>query len=152
MYSKKTAYPVPLTQGSINKKFNRKRGIKMNIIILSQVLYDEDAERAILGSLIVYPDIQKSIIASLTTDDFYLQKHKIIYQTITDLVHQGKTPNLHILKDALEKQGQLDAVDGIGYLFQLSDESVPPEIAYQIVDILKEKTKAEKPLKKLKRY
>jgi len=80
----------------------------MSSIILSQVLYDEDAERAILGSLIVYPEIQKSITASLTTDDFYLQKHKIIYQTITELVYQGKIPNLHILKDALEKQEKLD--------------------------------------------
>jgi replicative DNA helicase len=120
----------------------------MNIIILSQVLYDEDAERAILGSLIVYPEIQKNITASLTTDDFYLQKHKIIYQTITDLVHQGKIPNLHILKDVLEKQGQLDAVGGTGYLFQISDEGVPPDIAYQIVDILKEKTKSRKAFEK----
>jgi replicative DNA helicase len=103
-------------------------------------LFDEDAERAILGSLIVYPEIQKNITASLTTDDFYLQKHKIIYQTISDLVYQGKTPNIHILKDALEKQGQLDAVGGMGYLFQIFDESVPPDAAYQIVDILKEKT------------
>jgi replicative DNA helicase len=56
------------------------------------------------------------------------------------LVYQGKTPNLHILKDALEKQGQLDAVGGIGYLFQIFDESIPPDVAYQIVDILKEHT------------
>jgi replicative DNA helicase len=122
----------------------------MNSTILSQNfnLYDEDAERAILGSLIVYPDIQKPITARLTTDDFYLQKHKIIYQTIADLVHQGKTPNLHILKDALERQGQLDAVGGTGYLFQISDESVPPEIAYQIVDILEEKTRSRKAFEK----
>jgi replicative DNA helicase len=113
-------------------------------------LFDEDAERAILGSLIVYPEIQKSITASLTIDDFYLQKHKIIYQTIADLVYQGKIPNLHILKDALEKQEKLDPIGGTGYLFQISDESVPPEIAYQIVDILKEKTKSRKVFEKTK--
>jgi replicative DNA helicase len=124
----------------------------LNSIILSQNFnpFDEDAERAILGSLIVYPELQKPITASLTTDDFYLQKHKIIYQTIAELVYQGKTPNLHILKDALEKQGQLDAVGGTGYLFQISDESVPPEIAYQIVDILKEKTRSRKAFEKTK--
>jgi replicative DNA helicase len=114
-------------------------------------LYDEDAERAILGSLIVYPELQKPITARLTTDDFYLQKHKIIYQTITDLVHQGKTPNLHILKDALEKQGQLDFVGGPAYIYQLSEEGVPPDIAYQIVDnILKDKTRRRKASEKFK--
>jgi replicative DNA helicase len=121
-------------------------------IILSQnhnySIFDEDAERAILGSLIVYQDIQKSITASLTTDDFYLQKHKIIYQTITDLIHQEKAIDIYILKDALEKQGQLDTVGGTGYLFQLSDENVPPDIALQIVDILKEKTKSRKAFEK----
>jgi replicative DNA helicase len=124
----------------------------MNNDILSQNfnLYDEDAERAILGSLIVYPELQKSITARLTTDDFYLQKHKIIYQTITDLVHQGKTPNLHILKDALEKQGQLDFVGGLTYLYQLSDESVPLDIVYQILDILEEKTRSRKIFEKAK--
>ena len=113
-------------------------------------LFDEDAERAILGSLIVYPEIQKNITANLTTDDFYLQKHKIIYQTITDLTCQGKTANINILKDALEKQGKLDLVGGTSYLLQVSDESVPPDIAYQIVDILKEKTKIRKAFEKTK--
>jgi replicative DNA helicase len=74
--------------------------------ILSQNfnLYDENAEKTILGSLIVYSELQKSITASLTADDFYLQKHKIIYQTIADLVYQGKIPNLHILKNKADKE------------------------------------------------
>jgi replicative DNA helicase len=124
----------------------------LNSIILSQNFkpFDEDAERAILGSLIIYPELQKPITARLTTDDFYLQKHKIIYQTITELIHQGKIPNLHILKDALEKQKQLDFVGGLAYLYQLSDESVPPEIAYQIADILEEKTRSRKAFEKTK--
>jgi replicative DNA helicase len=125
----------------------------MNNDILSQNfnLHDEDAERAILGSLLVYPEIQKPIITGLTTDDFYLQKHKIIYQTITDLTYQGKTANINILKDALEKQEQLDFVGGLSYLYQLSDENVPPDIAYQIIDILKEKTKSRKVFEKTKK-
>jgi Replicative DNA helicase len=143
---------VPQTQGSINGKFNRKRRTKLNSIILSQNFkpFDEDAERAILGSLIVYPELQKPITARLTTDDFYLQKHKIIYQTITDLVYQEKIPNFHILKDALEKQGQLDFVGGPAYIYQLSEEGVPSDIAYQIIDILKEKTKRRKASEKFK--
>jgi replicative DNA helicase len=126
----------------------------MNYDMLSQnnkKLYDEDAERAILGSLIAYPELQKSITTRLTTDDFYLQKHKIIYQTITDLVYQEKIPNFHILKDALEKQGQLDFVGGSAYIYQLSDEGVPSDIAYQIVDnILKDKAKRRKASEKFK--
>jgi replicative DNA helicase len=125
----------------------------MNNDILSQNfnLYDEDAERAIIGSLINYSELQKPITARLTTDDFYLQKHKIIYQVILELINQGKTPNSHLLKDLLEKQGQLDFVGGPTYLYQLSDESVPSEIAYQIADILEEKTRSRKAFEKTKK-
>lgn len=102
--------------------------------------YDEDAERAILGSLIVYPEIIDSVLTKLKIDDFYLQKHKIIYETIIDLFNQGKPLEIIILKDGLEKKGKLEFVGGVSYLFQLSEESVPPEIAFQIVDIIKEKS------------
>jgi len=102
--------------------------------------YDEDAERAILGSLIVYPEIIDSILTKLKIDDFYLQKHKIIYETIIDLFNQGKPLGLIILKDGLEKKGKLEFVGGISHLYQISEESVPPDIAFQIVDIIKEKS------------
>jgi replicative DNA helicase len=102
--------------------------------------YDEDAERAILGSLIVYPEIIDSVLTKLKIDDFYLQNHKIIYENIIDLFNQGKPLGLLILKDGLEKKGKLEFVGGISYLYQLSEESVPPDIAFQIVDIIKEKS------------
>jgi replicative DNA helicase len=103
-------------------------------------LYDEYAERAVLGSLIVYPETQKPITTSLTTDDFYLSQHRIIYEIIADVINQGKIPSVHLVKNELEKQGKLESVGGIAYLMQVLDESVPPDIALQIVDIIKEKS------------
>lgn len=102
--------------------------------------YDEDAERAILGSLIVYQEIIDSVLTKLKVEDFYIPKHKIIYESIIDLFNQGKYLEVVILKDFLEKKGKLDFIGGVSYLYQLSEESVPPEIAYQIVDIIKEKS------------
>jgi replicative DNA helicase len=103
-------------------------------------LYDEYAERAILGSLIAYPETQKSITARLTTDDFYLPQHRVIYEIITNIINQGKTPSIYLVKNELEKQGKLESVGGIAYLMQILEESVPPDIALQIVDIIKEKS------------
>jgi replicative DNA helicase len=123
----------------------------LNSIILSQNFkpFDEDAERAILGSLIVYPELQKPITARLTTDDFYLQKHKVIYQVVVDLFYQGKVFDIHVLRNELQKQGKLDEVGGNAYLLQILDESVPTDIASQIVNILIEKTKIRRTYKKL---
>jgi replicative DNA helicase len=101
-------------------------------------IFDEDAERAILGSLIAHPEIQKPVIASLTTNDFYLPQHRAIYEIITNIINQGKTPSVHLVKNELEKQGKLESVGGIAYLMQILDESVPPDIVLQIIGIIKE--------------
>jgi|GEM_PF-339136 len=106
----------------------------------SKMPYDEDAERAILGSLIVYPEIIDSVLNKLKIDDFYLQKHKVIYETIIDLFSQGKPLEIIILKDELSRRGKLEFVGGISYLYQISEEGVPPDTAFQIVDIIKEKS------------
>jgi replicative DNA helicase len=106
----------------------------------SEIPYDEDAERAILGSLIVYPEIVGSVLAKLKIDDFYLQKHKIIYEVIIGLFNQGKPLESIILKDELSRRGKLEFVGGISYLYQISEEGVPPDIAFQVVDIIKEKS------------
>jgi replicative DNA helicase len=102
-------------------------------------IYDEDAERAVLGSLITYPQCKKYVL-QLEEDDFYLQVHKDIYKVIIDLFFQGKAVNIHIVKDELQKRGIQDVV----YLWQVSDEDVPPDLVPQIINILKEKTKGRK--------
>jgi replicative DNA helicase len=138
----------------------------LNSIILSQNFkpFDEDAERAILGSLIVYPEVRRDIISSLrrdiisslrrdiisslSNDDFYLQKHKVIYQVIVDLFYQGKVFDINVLRNELQKQGKLDEIGGNAYLLQILDESVPTDIAHQIVNILREKTKIRRTYEK----
>jgi replicative DNA helicase len=102
----------------------------MNSIILSQNFnpFDEDAERAILGSLIVYPEVRRDIISSLSNDDFYLQKHRVIYQVIVDSFYQGKVFDIHVLRNELQKQGKLDEVGGNAYLLQILDESIPTDV------------------------
>jgi replicative DNA helicase len=104
--------------------------------------YDESAERAILGTLMNYPDVYR--LAGLTADDFYLPQHRFVYEAIVDVVNQGKIPSVYLVKNELEKQGKLESVGGIVYLMQILDESVPPDIALQIVDIIKEKSEYRK--------
>jgi replicative DNA helicase len=103
--------------------------------------FDEDAERAILGTLIVYPELRRDIISSLSNDDFYIQRHRIIYQAIVDLFYQENMFDIHLLRNQLQKQGKLDEIGGNGYLLQISEEGVPADIPHQIIGILKEKAK-----------
>ena len=114
----------------------------MNYNMLSQNnenLYDEDAERAILGSLIAYPE-DLDLIQRIDKFDFYLEKHRIIFDVIKKFYDEGKQISIILLKNELEAINKLSYVGEIQYLHQLIDEAVPREIATQIIDnILKEK-------------
>jgi len=115
----------------------------MSDIILSQNynypnLFDEDAERAILGSLIAYPE-DLDLLHQIDKFDFYLEKHRIIFDVIKKFYDEGKQVSVILLKNELESIGKLSYIGGIQYLYQLIDVAVPREITIQIIDILKEK-------------
>ena len=101
-------------------------------------IFDEDAERAILGSLIAYPE-DLDLLHQIDRQDFYLEKHRIMYDAIRRLYEEGKRADVIVLKNELENIGKLYYVGGIQYLYQIVDEAVPRDIASQIIDILKEK-------------
>jgi replicative DNA helicase len=109
--------------------------------LLTHHFFDEDAERAVLGTLIVYPELRRDIISNLSNNDFYIQRHRIIYQAIVELFYQEKMFDIHLLRNQLQKQGKLDEIGGNAYLLQISEEGVPVDITHQIIGILKEKTK-----------
>jgi hypothetical protein len=101
-------------------------------------LYDEDAERAVLGSLIAHPE-DLDLIQRIDKLDFYLEKHRIIFDVIKKFYDEGKQISIVLLKNELEVINKLSYVGEIQYLYQLVDEAVPREIIIQVIDILKEK-------------
>ena len=101
-------------------------------------IYDENAERAVLGSLIDRPETL-DLLHQIDKSDFYLENHRIIFDAIRKLYSEGKQINVILLKNELESINKLSHIGGIGYLYQLNDEAVPKDITAQIIDILKEK-------------
>jgi len=102
-------------------------------------MHNEDAERAILGSLIAHPE-DLDLIQRIDKFDFYLEKHRIIFDVIKKFYDEGKQINVILIKNELEAINKLSHIGEIQYLYQLIDEAVPREIATQIIDdILKEK-------------
>jgi len=126
----------------------------MNYNMLSQnnkKLYDEDAERAVLGSLIAHPE-DLDLIQRIDKFDFYLEKHRIIFDVIKKFYDEERQISIVLLKNELESIGKLSYVGDIQYLYQLVDEAVPREIVTQIIDdILKENRSYRELLNSIKR-
>jgi replicative DNA helicase len=84
-----------------------------------------DAERMILGSLLVGNAVFDEIAASLRWADFSIERHQRIYLRIADLFERGDVINRITVFEELTKAGQGDAGDWLGYLVDLEGESVP---------------------------
>lgn len=82
---------------------------------------DIENERAVLGAMMLDSSSIASVIPILKSDDFYKIAHQHIYQVLIDLYSQGETPDILVLKTALESKNMLETVGGIAYVSTLTD-------------------------------
>jgi len=86
-----------------------------------------EAEEAVLGSILIDPDAIIKIAPTLHADDFYLEKHRWIYQAALDL-HERRLPaDFVTLCDEMERRNQLQEVGGPAYITELVN-AVPTAI------------------------
>ena len=83
---------------------------------MKELPHDILLEKAILGSMILNPDCKPPLIHLLTKKDFYLEAHKILFDTISET-----DSDMVLIAKALEKAGNLKLAGGISYLGELLD-------------------------------
>jgi replicative DNA helicase len=83
-----------------------------------------DAERLVLGSIVIDDSLYLSTAAVLDADDFSLEKHRRIFARMGDLYDRGERIDRVALAEELMKKNQLESVDGFTYLASL-DEGLP---------------------------
>lgn len=80
-----------------------------------------DAEKFILGSILLDGSRFASVAGAITEDKFALQKHRCIWARISDLAERGENIDRVTLADELMRRGELESVDGLTYLTSLDD-------------------------------
>lgn len=83
-----------------------------------------DAEKAILGSIMLRPGAIHEINDIINPDSFYATKHSQIYKIMLDLSSKGEPIDILSLSHKLEEKGLLDQIGGSSYLSELTN-SVP---------------------------
>lgn len=83
-----------------------------------------DAERFVLGSILLEPEAYITVAGLLDESDFSLEANRRIYTRMRDLFERGQQIDRVTLADELMKQGQLESVGGLSYLVSL-DEGLP---------------------------
>lgn len=103
--------------------------------------HDIEAERALLGSILLSPDDCMDECAEKLAPDraaFYDLRHQLIYAALTDLREQHTTIDLVTLQAQLRKIGFLEQVGGMAYLVELSGCSVSPTTIGHYIEIVLE--------------
>src|SRR5690606_19122255 len=78
-----------------------------------------DAERAVLGSLLIDRDAIIKVAPILEPADFYDRRHATLYRAIVTLYHRRTPADLITLTDELERRGELEQVGGVSGIQQL---------------------------------
>ena len=89
--------------------------------------HDPDAERAVLGAVLLDPDVLSLIIEKLQAGDFYLEINRNVYQACLDLHEKGVAVDLVTVRNHLDEQGELERVGSSSYLSSLVD--AVPDVA-----------------------
>ncbi len=80
---------------------------------------DIDAEKALLGSIMLRPDMIAETLESVPMGAFYIPKHNLIFQCMADLYGAGSPIDLLSISSKLKDSSKLDEVGGSSYLTEL---------------------------------
>ncbi len=84
--------------------------------------HSREAEEAVVGAVLINPEAYYDVAQFLQADDFYIHRHKWIWEAFTRL-HEQRTPvDMLTLSEELDRMGQLEELGGPAYLTSLINQ------------------------------
>jgi replicative DNA helicase len=83
--------------------------------------YNLEAERSILGAILLDDKAIHSAVETLRKEDFYLESHRRIFEKMFALTADGTAVDLVTLKNELQRSDELERAGGAAYLASLTD-------------------------------
>jgi replicative DNA helicase len=103
--------------------------------------HSEEAERGVLGAILLdgarVADL--CIQSRLTPDAFYIPAHRLIIETILEMVNESKVVDLVFVGDRLRNKGLLEKIGGAIFLDRLIDATPTAAHAQYYIDLVSEK-------------
>ncbi len=90
-------------------------------LVSDRLPHEPDAERAVLGALLLDPGALLQVLEKLRGNEFYLESHRIVFSACADLHQKGGAADLLTVTNHLREQGLLERVGGASYLSSLVD-------------------------------
>ena len=98
-----------------------------------------DAERSILGAILLDNNCYFQASQKLRADDLSIDSHRRIYARVIEMMEANRAVDIITLSEELRTQQQLEAVGGVAYLASLTDGVPPRPNIEHYVKIVKDK-------------
>lgn len=108
---------------------------------IRQVPHSNEAEQAFLCSFLIDPDMCFETVAhEVDVNDFYTQKHRLIYRHLNELNFQGVDVDITTLMESLRVSNELETAGGPSYLVGLMQAEGTAAFVQSYADIIKKKS------------
>ncbi len=104
--------------------------------------YDNEAEKSVLGSILLDPSRFKLI--TLSSEDFYIEQHKVLFNALTDMYINNSVIDTITIRNYLKDNNLLERMGGENYILALQDSIIVPSHVKHYQNILLEKSKLRK--------
>jgi len=88
---------------------------------LRRTPWSPEAEQAVLGAMLLDQDAALKAVQVLEDASFYREAHRRIFRAMVQLLDRGDVLDPLVLRDELERRGDLEAAGGMDYLAELLD-------------------------------
>jgi replicative DNA helicase len=102
--------------------------------------HSEESERAVLAAVLLSPHVLPTVTGRLVTEDFYLERHQLIYTSMLELQEHGSEIDLRTLQGQLELKNAFEAVGGMAYLASLDLDLPDLGRVESYVELVKERS------------
>ena len=85
-----------------------------------------DAERALLGALLLKPDAIHDVADTVKPESFYAEKHRLIFEAMRELTERSEPIDIVTLSERLTTNGSLERIGGRAYIAELAGEAPAP--------------------------
>ena len=102
--------------------------------------HDIEAEKSVLGAMLLDKEAIYVAIQNLRGEDFYVPGNGEIFNAILSLFNSSTPVDQITLTDELNKRGQLEAVGGVGYVADLTTSVGLVAHVHSYCEIVKEKS------------
>ncbi len=105
--------------------------------------YSNEAETTLLGNFTLYPEsLITAIENGLVSDDFFINRNKLIFQCMIDLRESNTDCDLTSLSQRLKDYNLLEQIGGLEYLINIQTNAVGNKSIDYYINILKTKSYA----------